>query len=327
MKRFAYIAGTGSFAPEHVLTNFDLEKMVDTSDDWITARTGIKRRHIAAKEIAASDLATRAAGIAMKEARIAARDIDLILLATVTPDKPLPSTACIVQDNLGAVNAGVMDIVAACSGFIYGLTLAKAMIESGQSETILVIAVETLSKLTNWKDRNTCVLFGDGCGAAVIKASDKPGGILGTYLKSNGTLANLLTIPAGGGRMPLDAVNINNGDRYIKMVGPEVYKNAIRAMEEAGEEILKKTGLKASDISLMIPHQANIRIIESTAKKLTIPPERVFVNIHEYGNTSAASIPIALDEAIKGGRIKKGDKVLLVSFGAGFTWGSAIVEF
>lgn len=327
MKRYAHIIGTGSNAPEKILTNADLEKMVETSDEWITSKTGIKIRHIAAEDEASSDLATIAARSALDKAKISAAEVDMIILGTVTPDKPLPATACFVQDNLGAVNASVMDIVAACSGFIYGLAMAKAMIDSEQANTVLVIGVETLSKITNWKDRNSCVLFGDGAGAAVVRASEKPGGIIGTYLKSNGSLWHLLTIAAGGGRLPLDESNINNGDRYIYMAGPEVYKNAVKAMGEAAEGVLARTGLKPDDISLMIPHQANIRIIESTANRLKMPPEKVYINIQNYGNTSAASIPIALDEAIRSGRIKRGDKVLLVAFGGGFTWGSVIVEF
>jgi 3-oxoacyl-[acyl-carrier-protein] synthase-3 len=327
VKRYAHIIGTGSNAPEKILTNADLEKMVETSDEWITSKTGIKIRHIAAEDEASSDLATIAARSALDKAKISAAEVDMIILGTVTPDKPLPATACFVQDNLGAVNASVMDIVAACSGFIYGLAMAKAMIDSEQANTVLVIGVETLSKITNWKDRNSCVLFGDGAGAAVVRASEKPGGIIGTYLKSNGSLWHLLTIAAGGGRLPLDESNINNGDRYIYMAGPEVYKNAVKAMGEAAEGVLARTGLKPDDISLMIPHQANIRIIESTANRLKMPPEKVYINIQNYGNTSAASIPIALDEAIRSGRIKRGDKVLLVAFGGGFTWGSVIVEF
>lgn len=326
MKRFAHIVGTGSDAPEMILTNFDLEKIVDTSNEWIIARTGIKRRHIASKEICSSDLATAASKKAIATAGIKVTDIDLILLATVTPDTLLPSTACIVQDNLGAINAGVMDVVAACSGFVYGLSLAKAMVEASQYNNVLVIGVETLSKVTNWEDRNTCVLFGDGAGAAIVQTSEKPGGILGTFLKSDGSLAHLLYITAGGTRVPIDPANIKNGDRCIRMAGPEVYKNAVRTMAEAAFEVLKRTGLSAGDIDLMISHQANIRIIESTAKKIKIPPEKVYINIHEYGNTSAASIPIALDEAIRTGRAKPGDLVLLVAFGGGLTWGSAIVE-
>jgi len=327
MNKHAHIIGTGSSAPEQVLSNFDLEKKVETTNDWILSRTGIERRHVATDDIAASDLATQAAKQALDRANVAPEELDMILLATVSPDQPLPSTACLVQDNLGAVNAAVMDIVAACSGFIYCLALAKAMIESGQCRTILVIGVETLSKLVNWHDRNTCVLFGDGSGAAIVSASDKPGGIKHTYLRSNGSLAKLLSIPAGGGRQPLNSDNILNGDRFINMAGPEVYKNAVKAMDEAGAQILKKAGLGPDDVDLLIPHQANIRIINSTAKKLGFPLEKVFINIQEYGNTSAASVPIALNEAIEQKRIKSGDRVLLVSFGAGFTWGSVILEF
>jgi 3-oxoacyl-[acyl-carrier-protein] synthase-3 len=327
MTRYAHIISTGAAVPEKVLTNFDLEKMVDTSDEWIISRTGIKRRHLVEDGVNSSDLAEAAARQALSRAGLKAEDIDLILVATVSPDQPLPSTACIIQDKLGATNAAVMDIVAACSGFIYGLTIARAMIRSGECQTVLVIGVETLSKLVNWHDRNTCVLFGDGCGAALVQAADEPGGILNSFIKSNGSLAELLTIPAGGCKIPLDPVNIQNGDRYIQMVGPEVYKNAVKAMEEAGEAILEKAGLTGNDISLMIPHQANIRIIDSTAKRLRIPMDRVYVNIQEYGNTSAASIAIALNEVIEKELIHKGDKVMLVAFGAGFTWGSMIVEF
>lgn len=327
MKKFAHVVGTGAGVPVRVLTNADLEKMVETEDEWIVARTGIKRRHIASKDEASSDIATKAALNALESANVKPEEIDLIILGTVTPDRPLPSTACFVQNNIGAVNAAVMDIVAACSGFVYGLSLAKAMIESEQANTILVIGAETLSKITNWKDRNSCVLFGDGAGAAVVKVSEKPGGILGTYMKSNGSLFDLLTVPAGGSRMPFDHDTMKNGDRFIHMAGPEVYKNAVMAMGEAATEVLERTGISAEEIDLMIPHQANIRIIESTANRLKMPPEKVYINVHEYGNTSAASIPIALDEAIRGGRIKPGDKVLMVAFGSGFTWGSAIVEF
>jgi len=326
MKRYAHIVGTGSQTPKRVLTNADIEKMVDTSDEWITSRSGIKERHIVSDNEASSDLASAAAVKALAAAGIDASAIDLIILATVTPDKPLPSTACFVQENIGAVNAAAMDIVAACSGFVYGLSLARGVVETGQANNVLVIGVEVLSRVTNWKDRNTCVLFGDGAGAAVVQGSDTPGGILGTYMKSNGSLWHLLNIPGGGYRMPIDESNMNNGSRYIQMAGPEVYKNAVRAMEEAGIEALKRTGLRGEDITLFIPHQANIRIIESTADKLDISMDKVFVNIHKYGNTSAASIPIALDEAIRSGRLKKKDKALMVAFGAGFTWGSAVVE-
>jgi 3-oxoacyl-[acyl-carrier-protein] synthase-3 len=327
MKKYAHITGTGSGIPEKVLTNFDLEKMVDTSDEWILSRTGISRRHLIDNGIAASDLAATASNQALARAGLKPEDIDLILLATVSPDKLLPSTACLVQDKINAMNAAVMDIVAACSGFVYCLSVAKAMIESEQARNVLIIGVETLSRLVNWHDRNTCVLFGDGCGAAVVQAKDEPGGIIGTFMKSNGKLSELLTIPAGGCKIPLNPVNIKNGDRYIQMVGPEVYKNAVRAMEEAGLAVLEKTGLTGDQIDLMIPHQANIRIIDTTAKRLRIPMERVYVNIHEYGNTSAASIAIALNEVIEQNLVHAGDKVLLVAFGAGFTWGAVVVEF
>lgn len=321
------ITGTGSSAPDRVLTNADLEKMVDTSDEWITTRTGIKERRIAPPGYAASDYAYDASIKAMDMAGVTADDLDLIILGTVTPDSPLPSTSCILQDRLKASNAAVVDLVAACSGFIYGLEFARALIRTGQKKTALVIGVETLSRIVNWKDRNTCVLFGDGAGAAILGPSDEPGGILETYTKADGSLAHLLHVPAGGGRLPLSLDNMGNGDRYIKMKGPEVFKSAVRAMGEAATVILEKTGTDSKDVDLMIPHQANIRIIEATARRIGLPMERVFVNIQKYGNTSAASIPIALDEAVRSKRIHPGDKVILVSFGAGFTWGSVLVQW
>lgn len=327
MKKYVRIIGTGSAAPTEVLTNLDLEKMVDTSNEWITARTGIKERRIAPPGMAASDYAYDASIKAMETARVSADELDLIIVGTVTPDAPLPSTACILQDKLKAKNAGVVDIVAACSGFIYGLAFARSMILTDQVQKVLVIGVETLSRLVNWEDRNTCVLFGDGAGAAVVAGSDKPGGIIDTFIKGDGSLSHLLQVPAGGGRMPITRENINNGDRFIQMEGPDVFKSAVKAMGEAATRILKRTGTRSDEISLMIPHQANIRIIEATAKRIRLPMDRVFVNIHKYGNTSAASVPIALDEAIREKRINSGDKVILVAFGAGFTWGSALIEW
>jgi 3-oxoacyl-[acyl-carrier-protein] synthase-3 len=324
---YVRITGTGSAAPDRVLTNADLEKMVETSDEWITARTGIKERHIAPDGMAASDYAYKASIKALEAAGVNPEEIDLIVLGTVTPDSPLPSTACILQDKLKARNAAVIDIVAACSGFIYGLEYARAMIQTGQKEKALVVGVETLSKIVNWKDRNTCVLFGDGAGAAVLESSKKPGGIRAIYTRADGSLAHLLQVPAGGGRMPLNLDNIGNGDRFIQMKGPEVFRSAVKAMGEAAISILKESDTKSSDINLMIPHQANIRIIEATAKRIKLSMDRVFVNIHKYGNTSAASVPIALDEAVRSNRIKPGDKIMLVSFGAGFTWGSALIEW
>ena len=324
----AVITGTGSFTPEKVLTNADLEKMVETTDEWITARSGIKERRIADKETAASDLSFEATKKAMEEAKIKPEELDLILIGTVTPDYLLPSTACILQDKLGAKNAAVMDIVAACSGFLYGLSVAQAFIYSGKYKTILVIGVEVLSKITNWNDRNTCVLFGDGAGAAIVQRTQENNkGILATYLCGDGSLANLLHIPVGGTRTPLTKENIDKGDQYIKMEGNEVFKSAVRSMGDAATRALKEANISAEQIDLLIPHQANIRIIEATAKRLKLPMEKVFVNIDKYGNTSAASIPIALDEARKSGRIKPGDITLLVAFGAGFTWGLAVIRW
>ncbi len=326
-KIYVRIAGTGSAAPDNILTNADLEKMVDTSDQWITSRSGIKERRIAPEGFASSDYAYKASIKALDMAGMTADELDMIILGTITPDSPLPSTACVLQDKLKANNAAVVDIAAACSGFIYGLSFAKAMIETNQKKTILVIGVETLSRIVNWKDRNTCVLFGDGAGAAIVTESDIPGGIIDTYTKADGSLAHLLHVPAGGGRMPITTDNIGNGDRFIQMEGPEVFKAAVKAMGEAATTILKKSGTNSDDIDLMIPHQANIRIIEATARRIKLPMDRVFVNIHKYGNTSAASVPIALDEAVRTNRIKKGDKIILVAFGAGFTWGSVLVEW
>lgn len=327
MNRFARITGTGSAAPDNILTNRDLEKMVDTSDEWIIARTGIKERRIAPPGAASSDYALAASQKALEMAGITAKDVDLILLGTVTPDSPLPSTACILQHKLGATNAGVVDLVAACSGFIYGIAFARSMIITGQMDNILVIGVETLSRIVNWQDRNTCVLFGDGAGAAIVSASDKPGGIIDTFLKADGSLSHLLEVPAGGGRKPLGPDNINNGDRYIRMEGQGVFKAAVKAMGDAATKIIARTGITSDDIDLMIPHQANIRIIEATARRIKLPMDRVFVNIQKYGNTSAASVPLALDEAVRERRIKKGDTIVLVAFGAGFTWGSALIEW
>jgi 3-oxoacyl-[acyl-carrier-protein] synthase III len=327
MSKYIRIIGTGSAAPVQVLTNADLEKMVDTSDTWITERTGIKERHIAPPDKAGTDYALEASLKALEMAKLTPDDIDLIILATVTPDNPLPSSSCLLQDKLGAKNAAVMDIVAACSGFIYGLAIAKSMMLTGTYKTALVIGVETLSRIVDWKDRNTCVLFGDGAGAAVLKASSKPGGIIKTYLKSDGSLAHLLHVTAGGARNPITAKNVNCRERYIMMEGTEVFKSAVKAMGEAAKVILERTNTDSKDISLMIPHQANIRIVKATAKRIKLSMKKVYVNIHKYGNTSAASIPIALDEAVREGKIKSGDKIMLVSFGAGFTWGSALIEW
>jgi len=321
------ITGTGSFAPSKILTNYDLEKMVDTSDEWIITRTGIKERRIAEDGTGPSDLSLEASRIALKEANLEPGQIDLILLGTVTPDYLLPSTACILQDKLKAKNAAVLDIVAACSGFIYGLSIASAFIGMGQYRNVLVIGVETLSKITNWEDRNTCVLFGDGAGAAVVSATTEEKGILGTFLSGDGSLANLLHVPVGGAKVPLTRENFDLNQHYISMQGNDVFKSAVRAMEGAAKHIIQKVGLSSEEIDLLIPHQANIRIIEALAKRLKVPMDKVYVNIDRYGNTSAASVPIALDEARKKGVIKEGSKTVLVAFGAGFTWGSAVIKW
>jgi 3-oxoacyl-[acyl-carrier-protein] synthase-3 len=323
----AAITGTGSFAPSRILTNLELEKMVETSDEWITTRTGIKERRISENGTGSSDLALEASKIALEEAGLAPEQIDLILLGTVTPDYILPSTACVLQDKLKAKNAAVLDIVAACSGFIYGLSVASAFIGMGQFKNVLVIGVETLSKITNWEDRNTCVLFGDGAGAAVVSATTEEKGILGTFISGDGSLANLLHIPVGGGKIPLTKDNFDLKQHYISMQGNEVFKSAVRAMDSAARHIIQEVGLTSEDIDLLIPHQANIRIIEALAKRLKVSMDKVYVNIDRYGNTSAASVPIALDEARKKGAIKQGSHTVLVAFGAGFTWGSAVVKW
>jgi 3-oxoacyl-[acyl-carrier-protein] synthase-3 len=326
-KLYPQIVGTGSFAPPKILTNFDLEKMVDTSNEWIITRSGIKERRIAEDGIASSDLAFEASKNALNEAGMKPDQIDLILVGTVTPDYLLPSTACLLQDKLKIKNAAVMDIVAACSGFIYGLSIASAFITNGQYQNVLVIGVETLSKITNWSDRNTCVLFGDGAGAAVISATTEEKGIMGTFLSGDGSLANLLHIPVGGTKVPLTKENIDLKQHYIQMEGSEVFKSAVRAMEDAAVHIIQKVGLSPEEIDLVIPHQANIRIIEALAKRLKLPMEKVYVNIDRYGNTSAASVPIALDEARKKGLIQEGSNTVLVAFGGGFTWGSAVIKW
>jgi 3-oxoacyl-[acyl-carrier-protein] synthase-3 len=322
-----FISGTGSYAPPRVLTNLDLEKMVDTSDEWITARTGIKERRIVEDGTAASDLALEASKRALEEAKLTPDQIDLILLGTVTPDYILPSTACILQDKLKAKNAAILDIVAACSGFIYGLSIASAFISIGQYKNILVIGVETLSKIVNWEDRNTCVLFGDGAGAAVVSATGEDRGLLGTFLSGDGSLAGLLHIPVGGAKIPLTKENIDLNEHFIHMEGTDVFKSAVRSMASAAEHVIQRVGITAEDVDLLIPHQANIRIIEALAKRLKVPMKKVYVNIDRYGNTSAASVPIALDEARRKGLMEEGSICVLVAFGAGFTWGSAVIKW
>lgn len=323
----ARISGTGSYLPERVLTNHDLEGIVETSDEWITERTGIKERHIASLNQASSDLAYEASKRALSMAGIKPKNLDLIIVATVTPDKPFPSTACILQDRLGAKNSAAFDINAACSGFIYGLSIAEGFIKSGSAKTILLVGAETLSKFTDWEDRTTCVLFGDGAGAVVIEPETGERGILSVDIYSDGSLGELLEIPAGGSRKPPSQETIKEKGHYIKMRGNETFKVAVKTLENLVIDTLRKNKIKPSQLSLLIPHQANLRIIQATAKRLELPMERVLVNIDRYGNTSAASVPIALDEAVRQGRIRQGDYVLLEAFGGGLTWASALIRW
>ncbi|MDP9750000.1 beta-ketoacyl-ACP synthase III [Thermoanaerobacter pentosaceus] len=327
-KKFAAgILGTGSYVPEKVLTNSDLEKMVDTSDEWITTRTGIKERRIADPSQAASDLGIEAARKALEDAKIAPSEIDMIIVATVTPDMNFPSTACIIQANLGASNAAAFDISVGCSGFIYGLAIAQQFVETGMYNKILVIGAETLSKITNWKDRNTCVLFGDGAGAAVVGRVESGYGILSTYLGADGTGGKHLYMPAGGSRMPASEETVKKNLHTIFMEGQEVFKFAVKVMDSATIEALNRCGLKPEDIDMLIPHQANTRIIEAARKRLKLSDDKVYINLDKYGNTSAASVAIALDEAYRKGLIKKDDIILTVAFGAGLTWGSSVIKW
>lgn len=323
------ILGTGAYAPARVLTNTELALTIDTSDEWIVSRSGIRERHIAAPGEMTSDMAVHAARLALADAKLQPADIDLLVIATITPDMPMPATACSVQHKLGlSTSTACFDLNAACSGFIYALDTACAMIGSGRYRHALVIGVEKLSSIVDWTDRTTCVLFGDGAGAAVIGASARPAvGLIGAKLGSYGDCVDLLCIPAGGSNTPASAASLASRDHFLKMKGKEVFKYAVRGMEEAARDILEQHGIAANQINLVIPHQANLRIIESIAQYLELPMERFFVNLDRYGNTSAASIPIALDEARRAGRINPGDLTLLVAFGAGLTYGSALIRW
>jgi 3-oxoacyl-[acyl-carrier-protein] synthase-3 len=320
------IVGTGSYLPEKILTNADMEKLVDTSDEWITSRTGIKERRIADPSCATSNLAVKASLKALEEANLTPDDIDLIIVATVTPDMFFPSTACFVQKELKATKAAAFDITAACSGFIYGLMLSRSLINTGSYKNILLIGAETLSKITDWKDRNTCVLFGDGAGAMILSRSEETNNILSVFLGADGSYDQLLQIPGGGARNPASQENLEQRLQYIKMEGREVFRIAVPKMAEALGKALELANLTPNDISLLIPHQANRRIIEAIAKRIEFPMEKIFINLDKYGNVSAATIIIALDEARKSGKAKKGDIVGMTAFGGGFTWGAAIVQ-
>jgi len=322
------IAGTGSYVPERILTNADLEKLVETSDEWIRTRTGVVERHVCREDESTSTLAFEAALKAMEAARVGPLDLDLILVATITPDMFFPSTACLLQERLGATNAAAFDILAACSGFIYGLAIADAFLHSGAYRTILLIGAETLSKIVDWQDRNTCILFGDAAGAAILQKTAGESRILSTHLYSDGSKGSQLMMPGGGSRYPLSLKTIEQNLHRIKMEsGNEVFKLAVRAIEEAAIVALKHNGFDVSDVDLFIAHQANARIIHAVAQRLSLPIEKAFVNIDRYGNTSAASIPLALDEVVRQGRVQRGDLILLCAFGGGLTWGSALIRW
>jgi 3-oxoacyl-[acyl-carrier-protein] synthase III len=321
------ITGTGSALPEKVLTNFDLEKMVDTSDEWIVARTGIRERRIAVEGEYTSTFASAAALKALEMAGVAASEIDMIIVGTLSPDFPFPSTACIVQKDIGATNAFCYDLSAACSGFIYALATAEKFIVSGSVKKVLVIGAEVLSRIVDWTDRNTCLLFGDGAGAVVLEAVEGENGILSSHMHSDGNYWDILYQKGSGSRYPATQQNLDDKMVYLTMHGNEVFKYAVRAMAEVALEALAANGMTAADISLFIPHQANQRIVDSVGKRLALTNDQVFVNLDRYGNTSAASIPIALDEAMRAGRIKEGDIVLLDAFGGGLTWGASLLRW
>lgn len=320
---YSRIAGTGSYLPEKVVTNKDLEKMVDTSDEWIRERTGIKRRHLAADGETTSDIALIAANNALEMAGISAEDIDLIVVGTATPDKVFPATACIIQRRMGIRGCGAFDIQAACSGFVYGLDIADRYIRTGAAQNALVIGAETLSRITNWNDRTTAVLFGDGAGAMVLQASDEPG-IISTHIHADGEYEDLLQVPQGVSQ-GYDAVRAE--EAYIQMNGNAVFRRAVATLDSIARETLDKNNVDKHDLDWFVPHQANMRIISAAAKKLDMPMERVIVTVDEHANTSAASIPLALDVAVRDGRIQRGELLLFEAFGAGFTWGSALLRF
>ena len=316
--KYSRITGTGSYLPAKIMTNADLERMVDTTDEWIFARTGIRERHIVADDEFTSDLALRASRQAIKAAGIKASEIDLIIVATTTPDRIFPSTACLMQDKLGISSCPAFDIQAVCSGFVYAVATADNFIKSGTAKCALVVGAEAMSRITDWTDRSNCILWGDGAGAVIMEASDEPG-ILSTHLHADGSYAHLLHVPAGG--------SIGNGKPTIVMEGNPVFKIAVNTMDAIVDETLAANGLKKSDIDWLVPHQANIRILKSTARKLGMSMERVVATIDKHGNTSAASIPLALDTAVRDGRIKRGETILMEAFGGGFTWGSVLLKY
>lgn len=326
-KRTVSIIGTGSYVPKGVLSNADLEKMVETSDEWITTRTGIKERRVAGDDECTSDLAARAAEAALENAGITAEEVDLIIVATVTPDMFFPSTACFVQRKIGAVNAACFDVSAACAGFLYAMEIAQQFITSHTYDTVLVIGAEKLSTIVDWTDRNTCVLFGDGAGAAVLRHRGGCHGVISTYMASDGQLSDILYIPGGASRYPTTKENADQKLACIKMSGKETYKHAVTSMLDATHRVLAEANLDPQDLACIIPHQANLRIIEAIAQRLGVPIDRFVVNLDRYGNTSAAAVAIALDEANRTGRMKVGDYVLLVVFGGGLTWAASVIQW
>ena len=326
-QRTVSIIGTGSYVPDKILTNEDLSRMVNTTDEWITTRTGIKERRIAAKDEHTSDMGAKAALKALEQAKISPTEIDLLLVATATPDMLFPATACFVQKKIGATKAACLDISAACAGFIFGLEIAQQFITSHTYDTVLVIGAEKLTSITNWTDRNTCVLFGDGAGAAVLRHRGSAHGVISTHIGSDGQYSDILFMPGGGSRCPITRDNVDLNLATIHMTGKEVYKQAVIAMISAAQKALEDAGLSIEDISCVIPHQANLRIIEAIADRLGIPLEKFYVNLDKYGNTSAAAVAMALDEANRTGRIKAGDYVLMVVFGGGLTWASTVIEW
>lgn len=323
----AGIAGVGIYLPKYVLTNARLEEMVDTTNEWIIARSGIRERRIASSDQATSDLAVVAAERALADAGIGPEEVELLIVATNTPDMFFPATACLVQHRIGAKNAAAFDLAAGCTGFIYAAAVGSQFITAGSYRTVLIVGAECLSRITNWEDRRTCVLFGDAAGAVVLRPVQKGSGILSFKLMSDGSGGSILINPAGGSRQPATRETVDRKLHYIQMNGREVFKFAVRIIGKISEEVLASAGLKKSDISILVPHQANIRIIESAAKRLNLPVEKVLINVDRYGNTSTASIPLALKEALDGGRVSKGDVVLMVAFGAGLTWGAMVLKW
>ncbi len=321
------IAGTGSYLPEKVLTNADLEKMIDTSDEWIRTRTGIKERRIVAQDQASSDLAYEASRKAMEAAQVKAEELDMIIVATITPDMIFPATACVLQERLGAKGIAAFDLEAACSGFLYGISIGSQFIATGMYDNILVVAAEALSKIIDWKDRSTCVIFADGAGAAVLQPSLDNSGIISNYLGADGTGADLVGVPAGGSRLPASQETVRDRQHYMKMRGNGLFRRAVKAMIQAIDVSLEEGGLTYDEIDFFIPHQANIRIINPVAKRIGLDKNKVCINLDQCGNMSAASVAVALDQAVRDGKIKKGDKVLLTCFGGGLTWASLVIEW